>query len=83
MTTITESKKFHLQLAKAVYILRSGRNMTQRELAHKSKLFSGYISEIECGRKNKKPTMETLIKLSEGLDTDLEGLMCMVFAVRI
>lgn len=49
--------------------LRRSRGMSQEELAEKIGIGSKYLSSIERGREN--PTLDTLIRLSLGLNIDI------------
>jgi len=49
--------------------IRTGKRMTQEQLAEKMGNSTKYLSSIERGKEN--PTLNTLIRLAEGLDVDL------------
>ena len=52
---------------------RSRKGMTQEQLASKMDISTKYLSSIERGKEN--PTLNTLINLSEALDTDLGDIL--------
>ena len=49
--------------------IRAKNRITQEQLAEKMGISSKYLSSIERGKEN--PTLNTLIRLAEGLDVDL------------
>jgi len=49
--------------------IRAKKRITQEQLAEKMGISSKYLSSIERGKEN--PTLNTLIRLAEGLDVDL------------
>ena len=49
--------------------IRTGKRMTQEQLAEKMNINPKYLSSIERGKEN--PTLNTLIRLAESLDVDL------------
>lgn len=52
--------------------IRNRKGFTQEELAEKININSKYLSSIERGKEN--PTLNTLIKLSESLDVNLNDI---------
>ena len=52
--------------------IRNRRGFTQEELAEKIDINPKYLSSIERGKEN--PTLNTLIKLSESLDVNLNDI---------
>ena len=52
--------------------LRSSKGFTQEKLAGKMEISSKYLSSIERGKEN--PTLDTLIKLSESLEVNIEDI---------
>ena len=52
--------------------IRRRRGLTQETVAERTGIGSKYLSSIERGKEN--PTLSTLIKLSESLDSDLHDL---------
>ncbi len=50
--------------------LRNNKGLTQEQLASVMEISSKYLSSIERGKEN--PTLNTIIKLSESLDVNLE-----------
>ena len=64
-TTKTE-KKLKYPLNERISYMRKKRNMTQSELAKKSKLSQSTIAQIESGRKD--PSVKTLEKLAGALN---------------
>ncbi len=52
--------------------IRNRKGFTQEELAEKIDINSKYLSSIERGKEN--PTLNTLIKLSESLDVNLNDI---------
>jgi len=52
--------------------LRNGKGLTQEQLAGKMEISSKYLSSIERGKEN--PTLDTIIKLSESLDVNIEDI---------
>lgn len=63
MSSALKTRRFFL--GKAVRFLRETKDMTQRELADKSKIDATEISRLEKGKSN--PTHETLKRLAKGL----------------
>lgn len=53
--------------------LRQERGYTQERLAYESGISKGYLSEIESGKKS--PTIRTLEKIAETLETRLTKLV--------
>ena len=49
--------------------IRTRNRITQEQLAEKMGISAKYLSSIERGKEN--PTLNTLIRLAEGLDVDL------------
>ena len=70
-------QKINLAFSKALKSLRTGRNLTQEELAHLSGIDYKYLQKLE-GRKPSSPTLETLEKLSKGLNISLVELVSSV-----
>lgn len=52
--------------------LRNSKGFTQEKLAGKMEISSKYLSSIERGKEN--PTLDTIIKLSESLDVNIEDI---------
>lgn len=61
-----------VQLGKRVRALRKGRNLTQAELAERSRLNVKFLSDVEIG--NRDVRLSTLLKLSKGLEVELLNL---------
>ena len=59
-------------LGRKIADLRKAKGFTQEELAEKIEISSKYLSSIERGKEN--PTLNTLIKLSESLDVNLNDI---------
>ncbi|MEE0859151.1 MAG: helix-turn-helix transcriptional regulator [Acutalibacteraceae bacterium] len=53
--------------------IRQQRNLSQEELAFQCNMQASHIGQIERGQKN--PTLDTLIKISNGLDMPLTELL--------
>lgn len=51
---------------------RLKKNLTLQELADLSELSHGYIRDLECLSIDKTPTIETLGKISNALETDIK-----------
>ena len=60
------------ELGKKVRKLRAAKNLTQEELAARSKLDRSYISGIERGLRN--PTVATLCDIAQVLDVPVAAL---------
>jgi len=56
-------------------VIRKARGFTQEFLADKCNLSYHYISELERGLKN--PTLETMVKLTNGLNLSLSELLAL------
>ena len=65
--------KKNLPLGRNIHILRKQRGMTQEQLAELVDVQTNYISQIERG--NKEPSLPTLYRIQQALDTDWESLM--------
>ena len=66
--------KINLIFAQALKSLRTSRKLTQEELAHLSGIDYKYLQKLE-GSKPSSPTLETLEKLSKGLNISLVELV--------
>ena len=64
---------FRARFGLHVQTLREQAELSQEELAARSKLSRHYVSELESGRRN--PSLEVLIRLSKGLKIDLKELV--------
>ena len=64
--------KIKILLGQRVRRLRLLKNLTQARLAEDIGLSTNYISQIETGIAS--PTFETLVKLTQGLETTLKDL---------
>lgn len=53
---------------------RIRKNMSGRELARRAGISQAYLSQLERGE-NKKPSLEIIVKLAEGLNEDPKNLM--------
>ena len=60
-------------IGRAIRVLRASRGETQRVLAERSGLSTGFISMLEAG--SKKPSMNALERIAEALDVPLDRLM--------
>lgn len=54
--------------------IRLSKNLTLKELAEKSKLAYGYISDLENG-KAKNPSLNTITRLARALEVDISELL--------
>ena len=63
---VKTSKSLKYPLNERISYMRKKRDLTQAELAKKSKLSQSTIAQIESGRKD--PSVETLQKLADALD---------------
>ena len=61
-----------MSVGKAILKVRLDRHMTQREVSERAGLAVSYISRIENNRV--QPTMRTLTRLAEALDTQVSGI---------
>ena len=66
--------KINLIFAQALKSIRTSRKLTQEELAHLSGIDYKYLQKLE-GNKPSSPTLETLEKLSRGLNISLVELV--------
>lgn len=64
-----ESNQFGRKLKK----IRLNRNLSQEELAFQCNMQASHIGQLERGQKN--PTLDTLKKISSGLDMSLSELL--------
>lgn len=64
---------FRARFGLHVQTLREQAELSQEELAARSKLSRHYVSELESGKRN--PSLEVLIRLSKGLKIDLKELV--------
>jgi len=58
-----------MNFAKALRILRSARNISQKQLSRKAGLNPSYISLLEKNKRN--PTLETLQRIVKALDVPI------------
>lgn len=63
----------HEELGRVLRDLRQGRGWTQAEVAKRSGLSVGFLSQLELGRR--KPTLETLLTLADCYDMLLTELL--------
>lgn len=56
-------------LGRRVRLLRTGRDLSQRELAARTHVSAGYIGQIETGKLRKRPSDEVMQRLAGALDT--------------
>lgn len=61
-----------LMFGKRIRSLRQSQNISQEKLAEFSGLHPTYIGQIERGEKS--PTLDSIYKLAEGLNTDINKL---------
>ena len=66
--------KINLTFAQTLKSLRTSHKLTQEELAHLSGIDYKYLQKLE-GSKPSSPTLETLEKLSKGLNISLVELV--------
>lgn len=59
-----EEVKLDVMLGLAVKRLRGGKNMTQVELAKQAHTTQGWISLVENGKRNKRPSLSTLSRVA-------------------
>lgn len=64
--------RIYHELGKRIVSARKGKNMSQEQLATDSGIDRSHMGFIEQGRR--KPTLGTLYKVCESLDTSLEQL---------
>ena len=67
--------KLYKTIRRNIRITRKRKRITQRELAEKIGVSEGYISDIERDTKNKHPSIDCLLKISEALDIELIDLL--------
>lgn len=60
------------QLGQRIRELRTGRQMSQEELAFKSQISPAHLGQIERGLKN--PTVDTVFKIASALDVSIAEL---------
>ncbi len=56
-----------------IRVLRTERGLTQEKLAGKSDLTTGFLNNVEHGRKT--PSLTTILKLARGLRVDASELL--------
>jgi len=64
--------KANAALGRTLYALRIEKGYSQEELSFRCEIDRSYVSQLERGEK--EPCLGVLVKLSEGLDTDLSEL---------
>ena len=69
---IKDVNKVYSEIGKRIVHARSSRGMSQEKLASDSGIDRSHIGFIEQGRR--KPTVSTLYKIANSLDTSLEDL---------
>lgn len=70
-----KTDKVYETLRKRLVEARKAKGITQEQLAHLTGLDRSHIGYIEqAGKQQRRPTVSTLIKLSNALDTSLEQL---------
>ena len=62
----------HIKIGKHIRKLRQSRNWNQEELSYQSQISSSHLGHIERGEQN--PTLETLSKISKGLQIEMADL---------
>lgn len=70
-------QKINLSFAQVLKNLRTGRKLTQEELAHLSGIDYKYLQKLESNNPS-SPTLATLEKLSKGLNISLVELVSSV-----
>ncbi|MCL2398500.1 MAG: helix-turn-helix domain-containing protein [Defluviitaleaceae bacterium] len=55
--------------------LRKARRITQRDLAEKAGVYFTYISKMENGQLKNFPSVDTIIKIADILNTDADNLI--------
>lgn len=61
------------KLGENVRKIRLAKNMTQGDLCDKLKIDTGYLSNLEQGKKN--PTLTTIERIAKALDVSIDELM--------
>jgi len=69
LSSLSSAEKSQLDLIAALVKVRKMKNMTQAQLAIKANLTQTQIARVE--NLTYKPTLETLMKILNGLDLDL------------
>ncbi len=72
-------KNITLSFGKRIRDIRVSKNISQEKLAELCGLHPTYVGQIERGEKS--PTLESIYKLSIGLDTDINKLFCNIETV--
>lgn len=67
------ARRIFMEIDHPVTVWRDYRGMTQRALSEKSGVASGYLSEIESGKK--KGSLDVWRKLAKALDTSIDALV--------
>jgi len=67
-------EQIFIKLGERIRCLRRSHKLSQERLAEKTGLHPTYISRIEMGRAN--PTIGILQKIADGLEIDLDQLIC-------
>ena len=73
MEVTPEEKEFIQKLGRRIVALRKEKKMKQIDLATKINIEDSALRRIESGRTN--PTLKTLLRIAEGLDTSIITLM--------
>jgi transcriptional regulator with XRE-family HTH domain len=66
---VTDAEMF----GERIRVLRTARGLTQEKLAGKADLTTGFVNNVEHGRK--VPSLTTILKLARALDVDAAELM--------
>ena len=72
---MTNLDEFYSVIRRKMRMFRKEKGITQRELAEKIGVSEGYISDIERDSKDKHPSIDCLLKISDVLGIELVDLL--------
>ncbi len=66
---MNETKNIAYKLGERIRDIRKSKNLSQEHVAFSAEISSTFLGQVERG--NKKPTIETLVKISKALDVEI------------
>ncbi len=64
-----ENMNIAYKLGEKIRLIRKSKNLSQEHVAFSAEISSTFLGQVERG--NKKPTIETLVKISKALDVEI------------
>ena len=66
---MNENKNIAFRLGEKIREIRKSKNLSQEHVAFSAEISSTFLGQVERG--NKKPTIDTLVKISKALDVEI------------